>query len=323
MTQPSPGTLYSALGTICPQEYTSLPRSPKELNTFLTNTLSSAHLALSSIPLHPSAPVPAQHESNLQLLCNLWKPHNISSNPPPPGQMKVWKLPAKDGKGMWFARRSVHMGIEFARFKRGLEAELSLEQNGLHGLETQAVPGGKVESVRGIGLLEKLGETMHEAEKIKGDEGCVDCSEGGQGSGEMECVRLAAQFPGPTAAREFVVCSVKKSNYRETDTDLSNDTIKGRQFTVVSRPVVGCEGVYPVREGYIRGQFESVEFIREVVPEQDESVTECIDSEGDSGVEGKWVDGSSAARGERLENTVEEAMVSSRILKLLVKTSLS
>ena len=200
----------------------------------------------------------------------------------------------------------------FARFKRGLEAELSLEQNGLHGLETQAVPGGQVESVRGIGFVERLGEKLHETQPREEEEEGVNCTEDEQGSGEMECVRLAAQFPGPTAAREFVVCSVKKASYRGTDIDLPNAKTKGRQFMIVSRPVVECEEVCPAREGYVRGQFESVEFIREVVLEQDESVMEeWVEPEGENGVESNWVDDPTAGDSEESENPVEETIVGS------------
>lgn len=55
----------------------------------------------------------------------------------------VFKLTAKDGKGAWFARRSVHDGIGFARFRRGLEREFGVG-------EGRGIGEGRG-SVRGIG----------------------------------------------------------------------------------------------------------------------------------------------------------------------------
>jgi len=57
--------------------------------------------------------------------------------------MNVYKLGAKDGKGSWFARRSVHEGLGFTKWKKGLEREFP---------ETMKVQGGPGEgNIRGIG----------------------------------------------------------------------------------------------------------------------------------------------------------------------------
>lgn len=89
---------------------------------------------------------------------------------------------------------------------------------------------------------------------------------------------LSAQFPGPTTPRDFVTLlltsstalsepeslasrpsssasdGAKKRTQRFTDTP--------RHFTVISRPCIHPE--CPPRDGFIRGQYESVEFIREI-----------------------------------------------------------
>lgn len=237
--------LYSYLSKICPQEYSSLPRSSNDLTPFLNTTVEAAHNAIASIPPHPSlsdAPI-----TDVQKLFKPVKPPSI-----PPGEMALWKLPAKDGKGTWFARKSIHEDVTFDKFKRALELEFCLEESGLSGskgTEKQMVPGGGVESVRGIGCVQRVGEKLAQ-----------------DGIGEMEVVRLAAQFPGPTAAREFVVLCCRKGGF-----DVEGG--EGRWYMAVSRPVVPGQGgelqeVCPGRqeEGFIRGEYESVEFIRELVP---------------------------------------------------------
>ena len=57
--------------------------------------------------------------------------------------MSVYKMGGKDGKGSWFARRSVHEGLGFTKWKKGLEREFP---------ETMKVTGGPGEgNIRGIG----------------------------------------------------------------------------------------------------------------------------------------------------------------------------
>lgn len=57
--------------------------------------------------------------------------------------ISVYKLAGKDGKGAWFARRSVHEGLGFEKWKKGLEREFP---------ETMKVQGGPgVGNIRGIG----------------------------------------------------------------------------------------------------------------------------------------------------------------------------
>ena len=57
--------------------------------------------------------------------------------------MAVYKLSAKDGKGAWFARRSVHEGIGFSRWRTALEREFPKS------MEVQGAPGEG--NIRGIG----------------------------------------------------------------------------------------------------------------------------------------------------------------------------
>lgn len=57
--------------------------------------------------------------------------------------MSVYKMGGKDGRGAWFARRSVHEGLGFRKWKLGLQREFP---------ETLEVQGGPGEgNIRGIG----------------------------------------------------------------------------------------------------------------------------------------------------------------------------
>lgn len=85
---------------------------------------------------------------------------------------------------------------------------------------------------------------------------------------------LFAQFPGPTAPRDFVTASIASSTHLDDIVEgtpgAADRPETGRpppppqgQFTMISRPVQGHPECVE-QEGYVRGQFESVEFIREL-----------------------------------------------------------
>lgn len=71
-----------------------------------------------------------------------WKEVKISAKDNPM-DVNVYKLAAKDGKGSWFARRSVHGGLSFDKWKLGLEREFK------ETMKVQGPPGSG--NVRGIG----------------------------------------------------------------------------------------------------------------------------------------------------------------------------
>ncbi|KAJ0118338.1 hypothetical protein J7T55_009121 [Diaporthe amygdali] len=170
----------------------------------------------------------AAHAAKLQ---KEWKEVKI----PPrdnPYNMNVYKLAGKDGRGAWFARRSAHEGISFDKFRLGLEKEFG------HTLQHTTGPG--TGNVRGIGAERK-------AEHLECD-----------GVGQADVWLLNAQFPGPTTPRDFVTLFLTGT----TSWD-SNKRDKGpRQFMIVSKPCNHPECA--PRSGYIRGNYESVELIREI-----------------------------------------------------------
>lgn len=150
-----------------------------------------------------------------------------------PLDISVFKLAGKDGRGAWFARRSLHEGVAFEKFRLGLEREFGETMKNSKG------PG--TGNVRGIGAERR-------AEHVLCD-----------GVGKAEVWLLSAQFPGPTTPRDFLTLLLSGA---------SGDKYgKGpRQFMVVSRPCDHPE--CQPRNGFIRGNYESVEFIREVPVER-------------------------------------------------------
>ncbi|KAG9232528.1 hypothetical protein BJ875DRAFT_466574 [Amylocarpus encephaloides] len=244
--------LHDALKTLGPLEFSEAPTN--NLNPFLSRAFSKSQLIVDSVPIPAPAstiapdgrsrsssntssevfasntrsPSPA---SDVEALQKEWKPVKLAASQNPLG-MNVYKCSGKDGKGAWFARRSVHEGLGFTKWKKALEREFP---------ETMKVQGGPGEgNIRGIG-----GERRVEFEDV-------------EGVGKMEVYLLSAQFPGPTTPRDFVTMfltsdqALSKNEEGETP----------RHFMVISRPCSHPDT--PAREGFIRGAYESVEFIREI-----------------------------------------------------------
>jgi hypothetical protein len=160
--------LHEALKILGPADFSDTPLD--NLKPFLANAFSNGHLIVDSVPIPApsddsvlegrsranttsstassaseislssarSSPPP----SDVEALQKEWKPVKLNPKENPLG-MNVYKLAAKDGKGSWFARRSVHEGLGFTKWKKGLEREFP---------ETMKVQGGPGEgNIRGIG----------------------------------------------------------------------------------------------------------------------------------------------------------------------------
>ncbi|KAK4169379.1 hypothetical protein QBC43DRAFT_283835 [Cladorrhinum sp. PSN259] len=222
--------------------------SPESFPSLMNETFSNAQILIDSIPplasssshttRHRSqtAPVSSQPTSeslspDVLKLRKDWsalKPMAASSNP---HNITVYKLSAKDGKGAWFGRKSIHYGYNFEQWEAALRKEFG---ETLKRGEKKNMPGQG--NIRGIGAEKKV-------EK-------VDVP----GVGTVEVFLVSARFPGPTTPRDFLALH------------MTPEAAKGekgeRQFMLISRP---CEhGDCPPRSGFIRGQYESVEVIREV-----------------------------------------------------------
>ncbi|KAL7913008.1 hypothetical protein GGI35DRAFT_269728 [Trichoderma velutinum] len=154
-----------------------------------------------------------------------------------PLNISVYKLAAKDGKGAWFARRSLHHGLTYDNWKTGLEKEFP------ETLKVQGSPGSG--NIRGVGADRHV-----ESQQV-------------EGSGHLSVFQLSAQFPGPTAPRDFITLLLTTDfEYKPADQERPL-----RQHVIVSKPCLHDE--CPPRSGIIRGSYESVEMIREVPVESD------------------------------------------------------
>lgn len=173
--------LHDALKTLGPAEFSDTPL--EDLKSFLANAFSNGHLIVDSVPI----PMPSDDTESsegrsranttssnassaseislssarssppppdVEALQKEWKPVKLNPKENPLG-MNVYKLGAKDGKGAWFARRSVHEGLGFMKWKKGLEREFP---------ETMKVQGGPGQgNIRGIG-----GERRVEFKTVEG-----------------------------------------------------------------------------------------------------------------------------------------------------------
>ena len=251
--------LHSALTSLGPSVFSDIPSSQTELASYLYDLYAQSELILESIPIQPPAdslslsPAPisqasraadirassARSDPPVQEYADLqkeWgKPIKLSAKENPLN-MSVYKLGGKDGKGAWFARRSVHDGLGFSKFKDSLEQEFP------ESLAVQGLPGEG--NIRGIG----------------GDRKVEDISV--PGKGRVEVFQLSAQFPGPTTPRDFVTLLVTSSNAMKKIDETGKPKSSPRHYMVISKPC-NHPDTQP-RDSFIRGQYESVEFIREV-----------------------------------------------------------
>jgi hypothetical protein len=155
----------------------------------------------------------------------------------------VWKLSSSDGKGSWFGRRSIHDGLPFSRWRKKLSSEYE---------ETLRVNQRKIEKgqtpdncIRGIGAEEKV-----ESIEVKDEDGTV--------LGQLTVYHVSAQFPKPTAPRDFVAMIITS----DVGLQVGGTKQPGRSWIMISKP---CDHPdVPHKNGYTRGEYESVELIREI-----------------------------------------------------------
>lgn len=254
--------LHQALETLGPIDFSEVPVDG--LEPFLRHHFKAGELITNSVPPPPggepfesstpqhttpdsaatskdivSSPArpPTPDKLHADLRKQWGKPMKLSAKDNPLG-ISVYKMAGHDRHGAWFARRSVHEGLSFSKFRKAMQREFA---------ESLAVQGGPGEgNVRGIG-----GDRRLEKKKL-------------DGVGQMEVYQLSAQFPGPTTPREFVTLLLT-SDSALTEKSAKNGNsgeVVPRHYMVISRPVKHPEA--PERQGFIRGQYESVELIREI-----------------------------------------------------------
>ncbi|KAF1968258.1 hypothetical protein BU23DRAFT_480895 [Bimuria novae-zelandiae CBS 107.79] len=254
--------LHQALECLRPKDFADVPVD--DLKSFLPDILAKAELIANSIPPPPNGtpfesskrarddangarcaadvtvskvrrPAFKEHEG----LHKAWgKPVKLGVKEAATG-ISVFKMAGHDRHGAWFARTSVHEGLSFAKWKKAMQREFPAS------LEVQGGPGEG--NVRGIG----------------GDQRLEDITVDGIGNleGRSSLIyQLSAQFPGPTAPREFITLLITSSNCLSNDSKVGD--VMPRHFMVVSIPV--SHPGAPPRDGMVRGQYESVELIREI-----------------------------------------------------------
>ncbi|KAL1863588.1 hypothetical protein Plec18167_000682 [Paecilomyces lecythidis] len=267
--------LHQALLALAPTSWEDVPDSDSPLRQYMQELFKSSRLIIESVPEPPPAPSNNSNGSSssslgssssrisnsaarsgtadpqfLSLQKEWGKPIRVNNPKDNPLDIGVYKLNGKDGKGAWFARRSVHEGLPFSRWKAKMQAEIgeTLRMRQEEREQGQA----PCFSVRGIG-----GDKRTEYMEVRD-------ADNGATLGHIEVYCLSAQFPGPTTARDFVTLMITSDKGLEA----AGCEHPPRSFMVISKP---CDHPgSPPRDGYVRGQYESVELIREVRSETSE-----------------------------------------------------
>ncbi|KAK0674258.1 hypothetical protein QBC41DRAFT_309703 [Cercophora samala] len=222
----------------------SIPPSPAHSSTTTTTSSSTTRprsqtdTATTTLDLTSVLSSSPETKATIDKLRKEWK--EVKTNPRDnPHGITVYKLSAKDGKGAWFGRYSLHHGMDFAKWEGALRREFreTLQRCEREGKE----PG--CGNIRGIGA-ERVVERVE--------------TEGGL----VEVFQVSARFGGPTTARDFVALHITPPERKENAEEEKKKARQPRQFMLVSRPVEHPD--CPPRSGFIRGVYESVEVIREV-----------------------------------------------------------
>ncbi|RAL09896.1 uncharacterized protein BO97DRAFT_395612 [Aspergillus homomorphus CBS 101889] len=259
--------LQEALNCLSPTTWDAIPSNdPDALRAYLTDLSAKARLIIESVPEPPvengDIPQPSTTTTNssnhptaaTHSLRTKWsKPIKISSAKENPLHIPIYKLPGADGKGHWFGRRSVFGGLPFTKWHTKLAGEMghTLQMNQRQ-IEKGRAPD---QAVRGIGA-ERLVEDIE-----------VKSEDGQRVIGHVQVYHVSAMFPKPTAPRDFVSLIVSwevvTEEFESGDVGANGGGSKAaRRWMMVSRP---CEHPdVPPTQDYIRGQYESVEFIREI-----------------------------------------------------------
>ncbi|OAA39501.1 START-like domain protein [Beauveria brongniartii RCEF 3172] len=249
---------HEPLQALAPADWNDLPQD--DLAAYMNHIFAQSMIVVESIPSPSSAATPAssgraraktesaavlrndaqqfralrQPAASLEAAMALrkdWKEVKVNPRENPLG-INVFKMSSKDGKGAWFARQSVHEGLSFDDWKVGLEREFA------ESLKVQGSPG--VGNIRGIGA------DRHVEDKDIDD------------AGHLSVFQLSAQFPGPTSPRDFITLLLTSDLSHKAENQVGGL----RQYIIVSKPCNHSE--CPPRQGIIRGQYESVEIVREV-----------------------------------------------------------
>ena len=156
-----------------------------------------------------------------------------------PLEVALYKMAGHDRHGAWYARHQVVEGLGFSKFKKALSREFP------ETLLTQGPAGAGAK--RGLSAERRVER--------------IDL----HGVGRVEVYQLSAQMPSPVTPREFLTLFMStEDGLTEKSGADAHDGSKHvpRSFMIVSRPLDHPD--VPQRSSFVRGQYESVELIREI-----------------------------------------------------------
>lgn len=300
--------LHDALQCLLPTSWDEVPQSPDALREYVRDIFKSSRLVAESLPDPPPydikeyqelgsqalnskprtriVPSPARvGETDLEItsIQKQWgKPIKMGGPKDNPLGIHVWKLSSNDGKGSWFGRRSIHDGLPFSQWRKKLSSEYE---------ETLKVNQRKIEKgetpdncIRGIGAEAKI-----ESIEVKDEDGSV--------LGQVAVYHVSAQFPKPTAPRDFVAMIITS----DVGLQVGGTKQPGRSWMMISKP---CDHPHvPHRNGFTRGEYESVELIREIPRSSSNGATNgnTVEKSNEAGI--------NATSSSKANNNSEDALV--------------
>ncbi|KAL4871543.1 hypothetical protein BDV12DRAFT_23685 [Aspergillus spectabilis] len=262
--------LQEALKCLNATPWDSIPTDQSDLRKYISDLRTKARLIIDSVPNSPppsssdtttsstSGKTPiklssARHTTtNEETLAHQreWSKPIIKAtlSKDNPVGIPVYKLPGADGQGHWFGRRSVHEGLAYSTWETKLSGEIAETLKKNQDRVRDGLPPDH--AVRGIGAEKRIEEVEIRDES------------GEKVVGKVNVYHVSATFPRPTTSRDFVTMIITWEG-GDADPGENDGEREGRSWMMVSRPCVHPE--VPEGQEYIRGQYESVEMIREIL----------------------------------------------------------
>ncbi|KAJ5973675.1 hypothetical protein N7481_010885 [Penicillium waksmanii] len=247
-------TLHDALQCLKPTSWDVVPQTPDELREYVRDMFKNSRLVAESLPdpppleggtgtgdlsstthsarVVPSAARVEETDPEITALQNQWgKPLKMGGPKDNPLGVTVWKLSANDGGEKMSSEYDETLKLNRKKIEKGQTPD---------------------ECIRGIGAEEKV-----ESIEVKDDDGSV--------LGQVMVYHVSAQFPKPTAPRDFVALIITS----EAGLRVGGTKQLGRSWMMISKPVDHPD--VPHKNGYTRGEYESVELIREIPRKSNDS----------------------------------------------------
>ncbi|KAL3478709.1 hypothetical protein BJX99DRAFT_223611 [Aspergillus californicus] len=281
--------LQEALKCLNATPWDQVPTGNADLRAYITDMRAKARLIVDSVPEPPpqssrtstkdtvrssNSRLGTTNESTLSNQKEWSKPIKVGNTRDNPVGIQVYKLPGADGQGLWFGRRTVHEGLPFSVWEDKLSREISETLRKNQRRMEEGLPPDQ--AVRGIGAQKRV----EEIEIMDDTESMV--------VGRVNIYHVSATFPRPTTSRDFVTMIITWEKETEEGEGLEDETMgekrAGRSWMMVSRPCVHPD--VPEVQEYIRGQYESVEMVREILV-KDESDKDAASGAEDNPVE--WI----------------------------------